>query len=167
MFWRKKEPPKPTLAERFAVPRDFDLCDGIYLEFSSRDNEVDVAAMGEHERVVTLVWYSMGLIGNGGFRFLLSADFRNDPGYVATAAAYARIGATASYRCFQDALALFPRGAPQADLDVRKAHFDAQPKEATDRINSAFWKSKPEIERALAAYIRANRAAIEAELTGG
>lgn len=164
MFWRRLWS-RRRLAKLFASPNDADLCDGIYCEFAAADNEVDVAAMGDHERVVTLVWYSMGLIGNGGFRYLLSADFRNDPGFVATAAAYARIGATASYRCFQDALALFPRGAPQADLEVRKAHFDAQPKEVTDRINSVFWKSKPELERALADYIRANRAGIEAELT--
>lgn len=154
-------------AKLFAAGSDFDLCDGIYGEFSRRDNEVDVAAMGEHERVVTLVWYAGGLIGNGGFEYLFSADFRHDPGFVLTAAAHATIGAHAAYRCFQDALALFPRGAPHADLDARRSHLEAQPRELRKAINSAFWKSKPEIERALAAYIRTNRAAIEAELTRG
>ena len=151
-------------AKLSAAGSDFDLCDGIYGAFASRDNGVDVAAMGEHERVVTLVWYAGGLIGNGGFEYLFSADFRNDPGFVLTAAAHATIGAHEAYRCFQEALALFPRGAPQVDLEARRAHYEAQPKETRKAINSAFWKSKPEIERVLASYIRTTRAAIEAEL---
>lgn len=111
--------------------------------------------------MITLVWHSMGLIGNGGFEYLLGADFQGDPGFIYTAAAFKEIGAERAYRCFQEALACFPGNQPQEDLEVRRAHYAAAPEAVRSRINEAFWDGKAEATAGLAAYIRRHRDAVK------
>ena len=94
----------------FDIQDDSKLCDELFGRFAEFSNEIDVDSHSELERIVTLVRHSSGLIGNGGFHYLFEGDFRGDPGFVYTAAAYQRIGAADAYKAFQEAFRQFPEG---------------------------------------------------------
>ena len=61
-----------SLAELFDHGEDFALCDRLFvLVCEAHGNEADAGSLPEEERTVYLVWGAMGIIGNGGFRYLL------------------------------------------------------------------------------------------------
>ena len=96
----------------FDIQDNFEICDQLFGRLCESCNEIDVDSCTELERVVTLVWHSSGLIENGGFHYLFEGDFRGDPGFVYTAAAYHRIGAFRAYEAFQDAIGSSPATLP-------------------------------------------------------
>ncbi len=86
----------------------FDLCDGIFCLFSEKyGNKINASIEPEPSRTITLVWHSMGLIGNGGFWYLFEGRFNGDPDFSITAEAYKKIGATSAYKKFNDSLSFY------------------------------------------------------------
>lgn len=155
-----------SIDELLACEGDFVLCNAVFGRFARVDNVIDVSAYGEEERVVTLVWHSLGVIENGGFEYLLGADYPGDPGFVLTAASYRTIGALTAHRAFQDALACFPSSSPPAELEARRRCFAAAPRAERDRLDRQFWAAVPETRARLAAFIRSRRDAVRALLAG-
>lgn len=145
----------------FDIEDDFELCNKVFGSFANLCNKIDVASYEELERVVTLVWHSFGLIGNGGFHFLFEGDYAGDEGFVYTVAAYHRIGALTAYRAFQDAFRAFPRGALSADIDERLRLYESKPKRIWDGIERRFYGAEKEIVSNLAKFIRDNRHGFE------
>jgi hypothetical protein len=117
------------------------------------------ARAGRHARLA-----HGGLIGNGGFYYLFSADYRGDPGFLRTAAAFQTIGSEAAHRAFVRALALFPDSTPQVDLEVRRAFYGGLPESTRQEVDRAFWKADDEVPAKLAAWIRAHRPQLETAL---
>ncbi len=138
----------------FKTEDEFKLCDGVFVQFAEGDNTIDARRMEEEERVVTLVWHSLGLIQNGGFEYLLAGEFTGDEGFVYTAAAYKKIGAERAYRCFQEALAIFNDCASSEPRSARAERFAARNRATRDRINNEFFDSVPDTKTKLASYIR-------------
>jgi len=135
---------------------DFELCDGVFLRFSEFNNRIDVDTYTEEQRVVTLVWHAAGIIGNGGFDYLFEGEFKGDPGYIYTAAAFKTIGATESYAAFQRALKAF-NGRRPTDPNERSTGFDRLPEDERDGINQQFWDADNNKRSCLAHYIRERR----------
>jgi hypothetical protein len=124
------------------------------------DNVIEADKEPFECRVVTLAWFTLGIVGNGGFRYLFSADINGDPQYKLSVGAFDAIGAEAAHGAFRDALALFPNSIPPKDLEGRNRIFESIPKDSTDGIESRFYKAQPETERCLAAFIQQHRPAI-------
>ena len=141
----------------FDIEDDFELCDGLFGRFAEFNNAIDVDSYSELERIVTLVWHSSGLIGNGGFHYLFEGDFRGDPGFVYTAAAYQRIGAAAAYKAFQEALRQFPDGILPDDIATRLRIYESVPKETWDKIERVYYDADKETKACLARFIRKHR----------
>lgn len=150
---RPREPKPKDVEAALRLEDDGSLCDSVYV-FLVSGEEVDVSTCGEPVRVVVLVWNTMGLIGNGGFEYLLSADYPGDPGFVFTAAAHARIGAMRAYRIFQEVLAWFP---PYADHETRRAILAAMPDPKVRQASRRYWDEDATIVAGLATYVREHR----------
>lgn len=138
---------------------DWELCDATFCKISDLyDNRMDVSIYKPEERVVMLVWHSGGLIGNGGFDYLFSADFRGDPGFRLTAQAFKEIGLTRSYEAFESAFGLFPGGTMPVDLDERSAAWEKVDSGKRWSLNEMVWQDdrEKETERRLANYIRSH-----------
>jgi hypothetical protein len=134
---------------------DYELCKGVYGGLSHQTINVDTC--GELERVVRLVWDSCGLIENGGFHYLFEGDYPGDPGFIYTAAAYARIGARSAYEAIQDAIRQFPGGILPDQLDERIRIYESLPEERWDEIERRYYAAIKEIESCLAQFIREHR----------
>ena len=84
---------KPSLRELLDASDDSALCNGICKRINVWYGSLaDVSKQSPQERVVTQVWNSLGIIGNGGFQYLFEGGFYGDPGYVYTAAAFQTLG---------------------------------------------------------------------------
>jgi len=143
------------------IQDDFELCNQLFSRLAEFCNEIDVDSYTELERVVTLVWHSGGLIGNGGFHYLFEGDFSGDPGFVYTAAAYQRIGASRAYEAFQDAIRQFPGGVLPADIDERLRAYESLPKATWDQIERRYYDAAKDTETCLARFIREHRRGYE------
>jgi hypothetical protein len=106
---------------------------------------------------VRLVWHSAGLIENGGFHYLFEGDFRGDPGFVYTAAAYHRIGAFRAYEAFQDAIRQFPGGLLPTEVSQRLRVYESIPAERWDEIAGRYYDATKDTEGCLARFIREHR----------
>jgi hypothetical protein len=142
----------------FDIQDEFKLCDRVFGRLCESCNEIDVDSCTELERIVRLVWHSAGLIENGGFHYLFEADFKGDPGFVYTAAAYHRIGALQAYEAFQDAIRQFPGGVLPADISERLRVYESIPAERWDEIVGRYYDATKNTEACLAGFIRKNRA---------
>ncbi len=136
---------------------DFELCDGVFVHIADRHgNELDIDKETETERVVTLVWHSFGIIGNGGFQYLFEGDFNGDPGFILTAAALRRIGCAEAAEAFEQALSLFHGNCPPSNIEDRLKIYQSISETERERINRKFWDAGNELQAKLAAFIRAN-----------
>src|SRR6266567_2967878 len=141
------------------------MCDGVFCSFDDLDNSLHADQYEEIEQVVTLVWHSAGIIGNGGFHYLFEGDFNGDPGFILTAKAFERIGAMAAYQAFKEIMNHFPQGLP-SDIGKRLKIYENIPEEETRRIDRLFWDNQKNIEIKLAEYIRLNREEVRRLLAG-
>ena len=139
-----------------ATTEDFDLCDGVFMAIAQASAQIDAANEPEPCLTVTLVWYSLGVIGNGGFRYRFEADFCGDPGYRKTAGAYLKIRATEAYAAFQNALSLFPDGELPGRIEERLAIYESHPDIARNSIDRQYFDGVKDTERRLATFIRSN-----------
>jgi len=136
-----------------ALADDFELCNGVFNRFADFNNQIDVDAYSEEERVITLAWHASGLIGNGGFEYLFEGWFTGDLGHVYTAAAFKTIGATQSYAAFQRALGVFGDRYPENPAERDAVYHRASENERM-AINSQFWEDEQNMNAALARYVR-------------
>ena len=143
---------------------DFDLCDGVFCSFADLDNDLHADRYDEAERIVTLVWHSMGIVENGGFHYLFESDFNGDPGYKLTAEAFKVIGAEVAYQAFIEIMYHFPKGLP-SDIKMRLKLYEEIPDEEANRINELFWGDLKTIETQLAQYIRLHSEDVKRILT--
>jgi hypothetical protein len=156
------------IAELLDEVDDEALCDKVFCRFAKLNNSIDVQSYEEPERVVTLVWHACGIIGNGGFHYLLEGDFNGDPGFTYTAAAFKAIGAEDCYRSFQDVMRCFPDGRLPSDIPVRIARYESIPLSRRDQIDESFWAEESrDVPSLLARYIRQHRSEIARLLSRG
>jgi hypothetical protein len=112
------------------------------------------ADFAEPCRTILLVWYSYGVIGNGGFQFLFEHTGDGDTGFVLHAAAYQRVGAKQCYQAFCEALACFPKNAPPRNARRRLRIYEQSPEETREKIDGRFHRHSDRIPHLLASYIR-------------
>lgn len=146
-----------TLRDILADPSDFNVCDGLFMLIAKRyGGQLDITTATEYERTVLLVWHAYGIIGNGGFHYLLEGNFKGDPGFRHTASAFRTIGCESAAKAFDRVLALFPKGQLPSDIDRRlnryRKHFSGFP----NAVDGPFFAASKEIENCLAEYIRSN-----------
>lgn len=141
------------------------LCDGVFCRFADLDNSLHADQYEEVEQVITLVWHSAGIIGNGGFHYLFEGDFNGDPGFFLTAKAFASIGAEGANKAFKEIMNYFPQGLP-SDIGKRLKIYENIPEEEARRIDMLFWDNRKNIETKLAEYIRLNREEVSRLLVG-
>src|SRR5262245_25915089 len=88
---------------------DFELCDGVYCAAADfTGNKIDFLEENEPLRTISMVWLAAGVIGNGGFTYLLEHACGGDVGYKLMADAFVRIGADRCAEAFCRTFALFP-----------------------------------------------------------
>jgi hypothetical protein len=149
-----------AILEILADPIDFNLCNRLFLLIADRyGNELDVTKETEQERTVSLVWHSYGIIGNGGFQYLLEGNFKGDPGFRETAKYYRRIGCETAAACFDHLFAAFPKGEIPADIDKRLRRYQKSFSGFPNKVDGPYFSASKEIESCLATYIRANAGA--------
>lgn len=154
--------PRQSIQQLLANSNDRELCDGVFVHIVERHgNKLGLEKASESERVVTLVWHSFGIIGNGGFQYLFEGDFTGDPGFVLTAAAFRRIGCVQAAEAFEEALGLFPGNRPPKNIDDRLELYQSVPEEDRHRIDRKFWDAESNLIATLAAFIRANATLLE------
>lgn len=128
-----------------AVPRfrdlidnvsDQEFCSGVHSMLCRREDELSPNHPG---RIVLLAMTTDGIIGNGGFEFLFSWDYPNDPDYSRSLAAYETIGCDYKADAYRDALAVFPDSRPPADADERIDLYQRHPEEARDSLSTRFF----------------------------
>lgn len=154
------EPDDSQLCGDISIRIDRLMDTGIVLNRSMElisNNPMDVRNLSEQQRVVQLVYNALGIILNGGFENLFSADFVGDPGYTFTAAAYQKVGCKPATDAFSKALALFPSNTPLPHPKERGEFYESTDKKRRTAINCQFWDAQDAILAALAAYILANR----------
>ena len=143
------------------VTPDAELCDATCVRLEQAGEE----PTDELYTTVVLPWSAAGAISNGGFDYLFEGMFiARDPGYEHTLAAFERIGATACATAFREALGWLG-SPPPAESGGRLARLKATPQEERSRVLRAFYAASQELERQLAAYIRAHSAELEARQT--
>jgi hypothetical protein len=146
-----------ALREILADPIDRNLCDRLFVRIAERyGNELDVTDDTEEERTVSLVWHSYGIIGNGGFQYLLEGNFKGDPGFRETANSYRRIACETAAACFDRLFSAFPKGEIPVDIDKRLRLYQKRFSGFPNKVDGPFFSASKQIESCLAAYIRAN-----------
>src|SRR5262245_57944449 len=98
-----------SLAELFEAGEDINLCDRLFVRICEvHGNGADASSLSEEERTVYLVWGTLGVVGNGGFRYLFESDVPGDPDYALTRKAFETIGCREAAGALSQALAAFP-----------------------------------------------------------
>lgn len=99
---------------------DDDLCSKLFdFMLKHYGERLRVSECKEKDQVVILVCHASGIIENGGFQYLFEGNFKGDPDFARTAAAYRTIKATKCADAFMQALALFPGSRPPIDVEKR------------------------------------------------
>jgi Domain of unknown function (DUF4375) len=138
-----------------AKARDFDLVNGTFVKIGARYNHwIDASQYTHEEGIISLVWHSHGLIGNGGLQYLFAGEFPGDPDFQITAEAYRIAGIERSYQAFQAAFRLFPGNVAPRDPVERSRLYEAANKSARAAIDRKFWQDEPVITKRLAEFIR-------------
>lgn len=134
---------------------DFKLCSNLFsLIVDRHGSTIDVAQVEEPERVVLLTWHTMGIIENGGFRYLFEGNLDGDPDFTLSAAAYEAIGAHQAAEAFRETLAIFPQSPPPRDIKKRLRYYLERCPEWPTPQDHKIFDSSEQIKTCLAAYIR-------------
>src|SRR5262245_2387259 len=151
---------EPTLDELFDSGRDLDLCNRLAaLIAEQHHDEVRLPALTAAERIVFLVWSTFGIIGNGGFRYLFEHQWEDDPYFAHAAHAYEVIGCREAAEAFQDALDLFPKGRPPANVAKRLKWYLTRISGWPAPNDWRFLNANDDIVRCLSSYVRRHRSA--------
>jgi hypothetical protein len=137
---------------------DFELCDELFkLMLKHYGQEFDVSKCKEKDQAVILVWHASGIIDNGGFQYLFEGDFKGDPGFAKTAAAFKTVKAAKCAEAVEEALALFPASKPPTEIQMRLKVYQEVSATKGQAIDRKFFGESKEISTILARYIRENR----------
>ncbi|QDU22289.1 DMP19 family protein [Urbifossiella limnaea] len=144
-----------TLADLFDHCGDTDFCDRVFVRICEvHGNGADVSRLTEEERTVSLVWGSLGVIGNGGFRYLFEGSVRGDPNYALTRRAFEAIGCPEAAEAFREALSAFPDCVPPVNQAKReRAYLHHFPGMGTSP-DRAFYAAQDDIPKRLANWLR-------------
>ena len=143
---------------------DGELCNGVVFDLIEEDVRLDTRRGTDHERTVVLVWCADGVINNGGFHFLFEQAWPDDASFGLLIDALTEIGCVECAEAVADLIALFPCRFVPPDIGDRLHVYLNAPQAERERLDKRYWKSSDELPAKLAAYIRANRTAFEAEL---
>ena len=138
---------------------DFELCDELFkLMIKHYGEDFDVSKCKEKDQPVILVWHASGIIDNGGFQYLFEGNFKGDPYFAKTAAAFKTIKASKCAEAVDEALKLFPDSKPPQDINKRLKVYQTIPAAKREAIDVKFFSESKEMKTILAKYIRENRA---------
>ncbi|HYH68783.1 MAG TPA: DUF4375 domain-containing protein [Urbifossiella sp.] len=145
-----------TLADLFDHCGDTDLCDRVFDRICEvHGNGADVSLLTDEERTVYLVWGALGVIGNGGFRYLFESSIRGDPHYSLTRQAFEAIGCFEAAEAFRQALTAFTDGLPPTNAAKRaRAYLRRFPGFASEP-DRAFYEAGKRVPTCLATWVRA------------
>lgn len=156
-----------SIDEALARRSDFDLCDEVFCLLAEKcGNTLDASLEAEPSRTITLVWHSLGIIGNEGFSGLFSGDFDGDPGYRLTVSSFDRIGARSSASAIRRAISVISPEALAGDPTARSEVYDQSDYEIRHAAEEDFVNSQDEAVEKLAVFIRVNSDEIRRLLTG-
>lgn len=145
----------------FSPKEDSRLCDDVFLAVAKAAGvDFDTSNLPQPCQTISLVWYSAGIVGANGFEHLLEGDFKGDPGYKLTLAAYHGIDAREAFQAFQEIFELFPSHELPIDRIERMRIFHSIPGDIRYEIDQRFFGYDAEIGSKLATYIRTNEASI-------
>ncbi len=82
-------------------------------------DDLNPAQLPPSHRTVLLVWNVHGILGNGGFQFLLEIDLPGDAEFLFVRQAYVTIGSQGACDAFDKAFAVFPKSIPPRDIPQR------------------------------------------------
>ena len=150
-----------SLADLFDHGDDFALCDRLFVRIcEARGNGADASALPDEERTVYLVWGSLGVIGNGGFRYLFETEVRGDPDYRLTRHAFETIGCPEAAEAFSQALASFPNGRPPANQAKRLREYLKGVQSFPSAADRTFFAAEDSITKSLANWSRSRQRAL-------
>lgn len=137
---------------------EFDLCNAKYLEIEKSYNLTgDLTEIPFYDRTILLVWWTMGVVDNGGFQYLFECTLEGDPECELTARAFAVIGCDKAARAIVGATAIFPDGKVIKDHGERQDYVKLIGDSAFEDFNRTFWDASDlgegEICGKLAAFI--------------
>lgn len=145
---------------------DFELSDRVFGAASElTENKVDFEKEHEPLRTVSMVWFATGIIGNGGFRYLLECECGNDRDLRQIAEAFRRIDALECAQAFDELFAQFPNGFIMVENESKLSYYDSISEVTRSKIDSKFYSQSKAIPMLTASFIRRNREAILRELT--
>jgi membrane associated rhomboid family serine protease len=147
-----------TVKELLANVSDFDICEGMFRRILRRNGgEVSAVGLGPEERVVVLVWHSLNVVSENGFRALVEEGIVGDRMLERTAEAYQALGCVRAGNTLRKAAAAVGGGDTDeyADERVGKAvrHWAGLPAAEQKK----FIEVLDEVEGRLAEYVRAHR----------
>lgn len=149
-----------SLDELFDTGDDFSLCNDLFVRIcEAHGNDVDLTALCVEQRTLFLVWWAFGIIGNGGFRYLLEHQLPGDPYFALTCNAYEVIGSKKAFEAFRRVLAVFPRSRPQWDIMSRLKWYVARINGWPTKEDDLYFQASSEIKNCLAVYARSKRQA--------
>jgi hypothetical protein len=145
------------VSELLADGSDFDLCAGMFRRVVRRNGgEVSATGLESEERVLVLVWHSLRVVNEEGFRALVEEGIVGDRRLERTAEAYLTIGCVRAGNALRKAAAAVRGGAGEyaderAERSLRKwAGLPAAEEKK-------FLEVVEEVEGRLAEYARAHR----------
>ena len=138
---------------------DSDLCACLHKNIVSKTGEdIEISHWSEGVTAFSLVSIASGIIDNGGFQYLFEGNFKGDPGYLITKAAFHTVHARVSAAAFEEALSLFTNGELPENIELRLDLYQEVDQEVRNAIDFKFWSGSDEIEHLLAVYVRTNQA---------
>jgi membrane associated rhomboid family serine protease len=147
-----------TAEELLADGSDFDICEGMFRRVL-RDNggEVSAAGLGPEERVVVLVWHSLNVVNEDGFRALVEEGIVGDRRLVRTAEAYCTLGCVRAGNALRKAAAAVGDGDTGEYADERVGRSVRKWAGLPAAEQKKFIEVLDEVEARLAEYVRAHR----------
>jgi len=154
---RRRAPPR-TVEELLADGSDLEICQGVFRRVVRRNGgEVTATGLGPEERVVVLVWHSLALIDEGGFRVLFAEGMPGDRRWKRTVQAYHAIGCTRAGNALRKAAAHLAGEDTGEYADERAERSLKQWAGLAPDEERRFLEVIDEVECRLAEYVRAHR----------
>jgi hypothetical protein len=117
---------------------DFNFVDDAFKVIAKRKEARGMDQLSEVERTVLLVWWSAGIIGNGGFQYF----YENTSDAAEVAKAFDQIGLHEAANACRESMQFFPKQFPPADRDERLALMDGHEAESSriwERLDCVIW----------------------------
>ncbi len=146
-----------TVAELLADGSDCDICEGMFRRVLRRNGgEVCATGLETEERVVMLVWHSLEVVNESGFRALVEEGIVGDRKLEKTADAYDAIGCVRAGGALRKAAAAL-RGSAREYADERAERSLRKWAGLPALEQKRFLEVIDEVEKSLAEYVRAHR----------